>query len=134
MRALDTSVVVPAVVAWHEAHDDIVAVLRDDDTLPAHVALEAYSLLTRLPAPLRTTPVDAAGVLRARFAPPYLGVGGATSAALVDRLADAGVRGGAAYDGLIAVCAQEAGLVLLTRDRRAVTTYDALDVAYERIG
>ena len=38
------------------------------------------------------------------------------------------MRGGEVYDALIAMTAKSAGAVLLTRDRRAETTYRAIGV------
>lgn len=46
-------------------------------------------------------------------------------------LAQRGVTGGAAYDALVATTASEAGALLLSRDRRAAATYDALAAPYE---
>lgn len=132
MRALDTSVAVPAVAAWHDAHTAVVAVLRPDDRLPQHAALETYSVLTRLPPPLRLEAPRAAHVLRARFPPPYLALPLEEHDALVERLSTQGVRGGAVYDGLVGATAA-AGSVLLTRDARAATTYGALGIRYERL-
>lgn len=128
MRALDTSVVIPALAQWHEAHDQVVAELRPDDRLPQHVALEAYSVLTRLPVPLRVEPSTAAHVLLARFPPPRLTLPPAQHDALIERLSRAGIRGGAVYDGLVAATAAAAGCLLVTRDRRAARTYRALEV------
>jgi len=59
----------------------------------------------------------------------YLSADGA--AALLDRLAQVGVAGGSVYDALVGAAAAEHGIVLATRDRRALDTYRALDVAVE---
>lgn len=48
----------------------------------------------------------------------------------VNELADAGVEGGAVYDGLIALTAREASLELVSLDGRAQTTYRRLGVAW----
>lgn len=133
MRALDTSVAVPALVEWHDAHEAVVAALQPDDRLPAHAALETYSVLTRLPAPLRVAPARAAEVLRARFPPPYLALPPEEFDALVERLSNNGVHGGAVYDGLVGTSAAAAERPLLTRDTRASTTYRALGVAHEQM-
>jgi predicted nucleic acid-binding protein len=60
-----------------------------------------------------------------------LGLPGARHRPLIRRLAAHGVRGGAAYDGLVAATALHHRLTLLTRDRRARVTYDAVGVHYE---
>ena len=53
MIALDTSVVVATFASWHEAHADSVALLARQPSLPGHVVIETYSVLTRLPPPHR---------------------------------------------------------------------------------
>lgn len=133
MRALDTSVAVPALVEWHEAHAAVVAALDPDDRLAQHAALEAYSVLTRLPAPLRLDPGRAAETLRTRFPPPYLTLPSEAHDALVLRLSRAGVRGGAVYDGLVGATASAHETVLLTRDERATATYRALGVEHDHV-
>jgi hypothetical protein len=71
--------------------------------------------------------IDAADVVRllARFEPTVL-LPEATSARLPEVLADAGVVGGAAYDGAVALAAVLAGVPLGTRYARARSTYEAL--------
>ena len=64
--ACDTSLLVPALVGWHAAHEESRdALAREVTHLPAHVVLECYSVLTRMPAPHRVTPADAARALAA---------------------------------------------------------------------
>ena len=41
------------------------------------------------------------------------------------------MAGGATYDGLIALTARNQGLKLISLDRRAVPTYEAVGVEYE---
>ncbi|MBK9180934.1 MAG: hypothetical protein IPM45_15460 [Acidimicrobiales bacterium] len=53
---------------------------------------------------------------------------------LVRRLAAPGVEGGAVYDGLVGLTAAQHGETLLTRDRRAIRTYELLGVRYEVVG
>ncbi len=67
MIAPDTSVVVPALLAWHARAD---AALADEVVLLAHVELEAYSTLTRLPPPVRLDPSAVATALGGRFPGP----------------------------------------------------------------
>ncbi len=99
--------------------------------LPAHVLLEAYSVLTRLPAGLAVPAGIAATVLGERFGDPPLAVSGRERRTIVDTLAAAGVAGGAAYDGLVALEARSHGRTLLTIDQRAQDTYRRLGVAFE---
>ena len=48
--ACDTSVLVPALVSWHEAHERARAAIREVSCVPAQVLVECYSVLTRLGA------------------------------------------------------------------------------------
>lgn len=127
----DTSVAVPALPAWHDVHDAVVAHLAADDRLPDHVALQIYAVLTRLPAPLQLSPAAAADVLRRRFPPPYLHLPEKRRDDLPTAFASVGVRGGATYDGLVGLTATANDCLLLTRDMRAMATYHRLDVAVE---
>lgn len=134
MNALDTSVVVAAVLSWHEAHE---AARRAaiGAGLAAHALLESYSVLTRLPAPHRLAP-EVAGALLAGWFPPerVLVPAPAVMRSIVPRLAEAGIGGGAVYDALIGLTAAEHGAELRTRDHRAAATYDALSVPYRLVG
>jgi predicted nucleic acid-binding protein len=132
--ALDTSVAVAAFATWHELHDAALSALDRRPQLPGHVALETYSVLTRLPPPHRASPVLVRGFLDSNFDPPYLTLPGDRIAALVGELASAGITGGAAYDALIAAVAKDAGATLLTCDLRARRTYDLLGAAVEYLG
>ena len=134
MIAPDTSVVVPALLAWHESHELANAALGDDAVLLAHVELEAYSTLTRLPAPARLEPAAVAEALRRRFSGPRPALPSAERGRLVSRLAEAGISGGSAYDGLIAATARQHEYTLLTADRRAARTYAALEVEVRWLG
>jgi len=130
--AADTSVVVPALAGWHEDHGRAYAFLDEtpDVVLLGHVALETYSVLTQLRPPRRARPEHVIEALRLTFpgsgaalpAPAYLD--------LLDRAARRGVQGGAIYDALVAGTAREAGLELVSLDRRAASTYDLVGVTY----
>ena len=50
-----------ALSAWHERHEAAAEALGDVTALPGHVMLEAFSVLTRLPAGLAVKPAAAAG-------------------------------------------------------------------------
>ncbi|MDT0202964.1 PIN domain-containing protein [Nocardioides sp. AE5] len=99
------------------------------DAVPAHVLLECYSLLTRLPAPHRLAAPDAASLLAHTGLKP-LGLPATSYAALVQRLAPTQVRGGAIQDALVAATARHHGHHLLTRDRRARSTYENTGVDF----
>ena len=126
----DTSVLVPALLSWHPEHESArTAVLSRVHALPAHVLLETYSVLTRLPAPHRVDPATAAsaiGMVRRRA----VGLPAEEHQRLVGALAGSRIRGGAIYDALIAATARHNDLILLTRDRRARQTYDSVGVRY----
>jgi hypothetical protein len=95
--------------------------------------LEAYSVLTRLPAGLAVDAATASAVLTERFPDPALTVGVPDRDALISRLAQAGVVGGASYDGLVALEAAAHDRPLLTLDRRAVETYQRLGAGHRII-
>ena len=134
MIALDTSVVVAAFATWHEGHSSAVAALARRPRLPAHVIVETYSVLTRLPPPHRVPAPIAAAFLRERFPGPPLALPGASQRDLVDFAAGAGLLGGAIYDALVAATARHASATLLTRDRRAIPVYEAVGVRFELLG
>jgi hypothetical protein len=95
--------------------------------------IEAYSVLTRLPAGLAVPSTTAAALLERRFDAPALQLDDAARACLLERLAGAGVFGGASYDGLVALEADAHGHGLLTLDRRAQSVYQRLGVAFSVI-
>jgi hypothetical protein len=101
--------------------------------LPAHVVVEVYSVLTRLPSGLAVTPTLAATVLARRFGQPPLRLDDADRGVVLETLAGAGVLGGASYDGLVALEAKAHGRTLLTLDERAQSTYQRLDAAFNVI-
>lgn len=131
MTAVDTSVVVAGFAAWHEAHASAAAALARKPRLPAHVLVESFSVLTRLPPPHRAAADLVASFLEARFAEPPLLLPASEHLALVKAVATAGLSGGAIYDALIAATARAAGATLLTRDVRARGVYDRMGVRYE---
>ena len=131
MITVDTSVVVAAFASWHEGHASATATLARRPRLPAHVALESFSVLTRLPAPHRAPPELVAEYLEAAFPAAPLTLSGRAQLALVRLAARAGLAGGAIYDALIAATAKQARATLVTRDRRALATYEAVGARVE---
>lgn len=119
-----------ALSAGHEHHEQAAAATEPVEALPAHVLIEAYSVLTRLPSGLAVAPKLAAEVLGRRFGQPPLRLGAAERAVLLERLAAAGVFGGASYDGVIALEAAAHEQPLLTLDERAQSTYQRLGVSF----
>src|SRR6476660_4966773 len=119
---VDTSVAVALSVADHEAHAAVLAAVAGRRIgLAGHAAFESFSLLTRLP-PARRTPAADSRLLAANF--PYTRfLSQAATSALLGRLAEAGVSGGAVYDALVGATAAEHRVRLLARDLRALATY-----------
>ncbi|MGH9889345.1 MAG: type II toxin-antitoxin system VapC family toxin [bacterium] len=134
MNAVDTSVVVAAFATWHPAHLVARRKLDSGPRLPGHAGLEAYSVLTRLPQPHRAGASEVRAFLRAEFGEPWLVLDGTELPALVERLVALGIAGGPTYDALIGATAKHAGATLITRDRRALVTYQRLGVDVEFFG
>ncbi len=133
MIAVDTSVVVAGFASWHEGHRSAVAALARKPRVPAHVLVEAYSVLTRLPPPHRAPADLVATFLAERFSEPALLLPARAHRELIETSASAGLAGGAVYDALIAATARHAGATLLTRDQRARSVYDRMNVRYELV-
>ncbi|MGI9112263.1 MAG: type II toxin-antitoxin system VapC family toxin [Gaiellaceae bacterium] len=134
MIAADSSVVVAAFASWHESHETASRALDGDVRLPAHAALESYSVLTRLPSPHRAKPELVRSFLADRFPEPVLVLDAGAHERLLDELASLGLTGGAVYDGLICATARELEATLVTCDRRAAATYDRLRVGFRLLG
>lgn len=130
-QAVDTSVAVAACLADHEAHELAESALADSTTTIAHVATETYSVLTRLPAPLRVDAASAAAIIERRLPRQHATLDADQHAGAPTRLAAAQISGGATYDGLIALTALEHDLEIVSRDRRAARTYRALGVPFK---
>jgi predicted nucleic acid-binding protein len=130
IEAVDTSVIVAALLGWHEEHEIARKALERGLTaerivLPAPALIEAYAVMTRLPAPHRLSPVDAAALLRDTFAGvPTIALDGGEVWKLIWDLEATRIAGGRSYDGHILACARKAGarklLTLNDRDFRAL--------------
>lgn len=134
MRAVDTSLLVAGFATWHEAHEVAHGLISERPHVPAHVALETYSVLTRLPPPHRV-PAKVAGdfvrrVMEDRVLVPPDDV--------FDELIGLAVRhqisGGGIYDAFIALTVLRNGATLTTRDQRALRSYEAVGVSYDLLG
>lgn len=133
MTVVDSSVVVAAFASWHDQHraaDAAVAGAR----LIAHCAMEAYSVLTRLPPPHRAAGGLVSEFLVARFPDPYVSLDPRGYRDLLPRLVELGVSGGSAYDALVAATAAAAGATLLSCDRRAAQIYERLGADFDVLG
>lgn len=130
---VDTSVAVAVVLEDHEHHGSTLHAIRNRTLgLAGHAAFETFSVLTRLPPPARRSPEAVTRLISANFLSiKYLSTSGA--AALLPKFSDLRIAGGSVYDALVGAVAAESGLVLLTRDARAIPTYRALAVDIEVI-
>jgi len=115
--AIDTSVVVAALLSWHQHHDRALAALaaarssQQGVILPLPALVESYAVLTRLPPPFRLAPPVAWRLIEAAFAQHATvpALDGATAWSMVANLAPAGIAGGATFDAHILACAKHGG-------------------------
>jgi predicted nucleic acid-binding protein len=127
MNVVDTSVVVGALTLADESvRAECEKALRSSPAPIAHVFLETYSVLTRLPAPLRMTGMQAGTFLSQAFPKSPLAIGPDENRKLLDVLMHEHIIGGSTYDALIAFTSVKHSAQLITRDRRAAATYAAM--------
>lgn len=69
--------------------------------------------------------------LDAHFDAPLFALTGGGYYSMLREVQASGIVGGAVYDALIGVTAREAGAMLVSLDRRAARTYDAVDVEHQ---
>jgi predicted nucleic acid-binding protein len=123
--AVDTSVVIPAVVGWHVRHVPAAAAIerllrRKSLLLPLPVVLESYSVLTRLPAPHRLSPTDAYELLVRTFRDTRLSPFRPRNVWLfLQSLAERAIAGGTAYDAAVLEAARAGGAATLLTYNRA---------------
>jgi predicted nucleic acid-binding protein len=130
--ALDSSILVAALLGWHERHEAAAraldrALATGDLVLPVPALVEAYAVLTRLPAPHRLSPSDALTLLEANFAEVRLASFSARDAwPMLRRLARMQLAGGITWDAVIVEAAKEAKAGrLLTLNPRDFERLDA---------
>jgi toxin FitB len=132
MRQLaDTSVVVAALLGWHEQHEaarkSLERALTDASlVLATPVLLESYAVMTRLPAGHRLSPEDALALLKDTFAGvPTVALDSGEVWRLLTDLEAAGISGGRTYDGHILACARKARAQrLLTFNERDFLSFE----------
>jgi predicted nucleic acid-binding protein len=124
VKTADTSVIVAAFATWHESHAAALAAVTAGVKLIGHVALECYSVLTRLPPPYRVAPAPVNRYLRESFDADWLQVPVGDLRELLQLLAESEFGGGAVYDGLIGRTAANHETPLLSLDRRARAVYE----------
>lgn len=124
--AVDTSVLIAALQAWHPEHERsaraLNAVLEEPPVIvPLHALLETYSVLTRLPRRLRLSPETAVMLLERtlRGAVEIPELEHAAAFGLLRSFRDRDIAGGAVYDAWIAESAARAGAAsILTLNRQ----------------
>ena len=124
---------IAAFAPWHADHAVARETLRGGEPrLIAHVAIETTSVLSRMPEGRRIGAALVLAGLIASFPRPWLTLDGAQARGALERAVAAGLHGGALNDALIAATATHHGGRLVSADRRARRTYEALevDVAY----
>jgi predicted nucleic acid-binding protein len=131
--AIDTSVIVSALLSWHEQHQTASAALAEllgsgsELILPLHSLIEAYAVMTRLPPPHRLSAKDALDLLEGSFQSRshLVGLAGDEGWDLLRELSRRNLIGGASYDSLILTSAQKGGA-------RKILTFNRAH--FERIG
>lgn len=114
---LDSSVLVAALLQDHPAHDRAAlrlnAILEgiDDGLVAGHSLMEVYSVLTRMPSRPRISPSLAHHLIKTNITDHFsvIALSPADFAVLIERLAAAGIQGGAVYDAMILFAAEKAG-------------------------
>jgi predicted nucleic acid-binding protein len=127
---VDSSVALAAIIEDDPQHEAAELALAESNRTIAHVAAEAYSVITRIPPPIKLDAETAASVLEARLPSERVGLDATRNPSAIRRLANAQISGGATYDGLIALTALDHDLELISRDRRAARIYRALGVRF----
>jgi predicted nucleic acid-binding protein len=100
--------------------------VKEEVRLPAHVAFETTSALSRMPQGRRIAPAVVLEALERGFARPWLAMDADGLRDALRRAVGAEVRGGALYDALIAATAVNHDVEILSADRRALGTYRAM--------
>jgi predicted nucleic acid-binding protein len=126
----DTSVIVPSLVRWHPLHGQAATVMGEVRRVPAHALAESFSVLTRLPAPRAIPPPFAHRLLAHAFPDEPLSLSAGGYVETIRRLAEAEIGGGRTCDAIVAATAVEAGICLVTADRRALPTYALIGAQY----
>jgi len=125
--ALDTNVIIAGLLTWHEHHRPAAVAMQaalaasDPVIVPIPALLEAWSVMTRLPAPFRLSPADAGALLTRtlRGHSRLVGLDENDAWRLLDRLEQGGWIGKATFDAHIVACAEKGDAdELLTFNRR----------------
>lgn len=125
LTALDSSILVAALLPWHEHHAVAQGAIRrarreGEVLLASRTLVETYSVLTRLPAPHRLAPDHALSLLELNFRASRIeSLEADATWAFLSSLPSNGVAGGAVFDAEIAAVAARAGAeAMVTLDRK----------------
>ncbi len=138
--ALDTSVIVAGLLSWHEHHEASVRALEEalgsaaGVVLPLTALIEAYAVMTRLPAPHRLAAKDALALLEDSFRGRVrlVGLSGDDGWRFARGLGERGIAGGRTYDALIAAAARQGGAArILTLNRQHFEKLDPALACFE---
>jgi predicted nucleic acid-binding protein len=107
---------IAAISSWHEHHERARLEIenrlshKQQMVVAGPTLIEAYSVLTRFPAPHRIAPADARNLLESNFLQgvKIVALGAAAYAALLRGAPSADISGGQTYDAVIAACARKA--------------------------
>lgn len=132
-RAVDSSVSLAAIIEDDPQHEAAELALAESNRTIAHVAAETYSVITRIPPPIKLDADTAASVIEARLSSERVALDATQNPSAIRRLADAQISGGATYDGLIALTALDHDIELISRDHRAARIYRALGVRFRML-
>jgi len=111
----DTNCIVALLSPRHEHHEHAAREFErrldagETLVLAAHTLVETYSVLTRLPAPYRLSPVDCRTLLEANFPPETVetvALSGEGYRRLIHGAPADNLSGGHIYDAVIAACAR----------------------------
>lgn len=113
--AVDTNVVIAALLSWHASHRPAYDALEyafqhAQVILPMPVLVESYAVMTRLPAPHRIAPKDARTLLNETFdnSAELVTLSAQEMWRLLNSAPDHHISGGRIYDAQILACAQKA--------------------------
>jgi len=113
MIAIDSSVIIPALLSWHEFHTRAFnalgkAIASGRLLVPMAALVESYSVMTRLPSPHRLRPEIAHQLLHDSFGSArVVAVPSKKAWAFLGECATDGIVGGRVYDAVIAHSALE---------------------------
>jgi predicted nucleic acid-binding protein len=137
--AVDTNVIVAAHLSWHEKHKEALASLEKALEkralwVSANTLLEAYAVMTRLPAPHRLHPRDAFNLLYGTLfeAVEVNWLEDTELWHLLESLKNRSCAGGKSYDAYILACAVKGKadrfLTFNTRDFEALLSDEEIEI------